>query len=50
MLERPMKAMKNGVYDAASPVSKALGDLRNQVEALDPRSKATYSHRASCSG
>jgi uncharacterized protein YaaN involved in tellurite resistance len=36
MLERPMKAMKNGVYDAASPVSKALGDLRNQVEALDP--------------
>ena len=36
MLERPMKAMKNGVYDAASPVSKALGDLRNTVEALDP--------------
>jgi uncharacterized protein YaaN involved in tellurite resistance len=36
MLERPMKAMKNGVYDAASPVSKALGDLRNTVESLDP--------------
>jgi uncharacterized protein YaaN involved in tellurite resistance len=36
MLERPMKAIKNGVYDAASPVSKALGDLRNTVESLDP--------------
>lgn len=36
MLERPMKAMKNGVYDAASPVSKALSDLRNTVESLDP--------------
>jgi uncharacterized protein YaaN involved in tellurite resistance len=36
MLERPMNAMKKGVYDAASPVSKALGDLRNTVESLDP--------------
>jgi uncharacterized protein YaaN involved in tellurite resistance len=36
MLERPMNAMKNGVFDNASPVSKALGDLRNTVEALDP--------------
>ena len=36
MLERPMNAMKNGVYDSASPVSKALGDLRNTVESLDP--------------
>src|ERR1700733_2992841 len=36
MLERPMNAMKKGVYDGSSPVSKALGDLRNTVEALDP--------------
>ena len=36
MLERPMSAMKNGVYDSASPVSKALLDLRNTVESLDP--------------
>jgi uncharacterized protein YaaN involved in tellurite resistance len=36
MLERPMSAMKNGVYDDAAPVSKALLDLRNTVESLDP--------------
>jgi uncharacterized protein YaaN involved in tellurite resistance len=36
MLERPMNAMKKGVYDGTSPVSKALGDLRNTVESLDP--------------
>ena len=36
MLERPMNAMKKGVYDGASPVSKALGDLRDTVESLDP--------------
>jgi uncharacterized protein YaaN involved in tellurite resistance len=36
MLERPMHAMKNGVYDNASPVSKALLDLRSTVESLDP--------------
>jgi len=36
MLERPTNAMKTGVYDGSSPVSKALGDLRNTVESLDP--------------
>jgi uncharacterized protein YaaN involved in tellurite resistance len=36
MLERPMNAMKKGVYDGSSPVSKALGDLRETVESLDP--------------
>jgi uncharacterized protein YaaN involved in tellurite resistance len=36
MLERPMSAMKDGVYDGSSPVSKALLDLRNTVESLDP--------------
>jgi uncharacterized protein YaaN involved in tellurite resistance len=36
MLERPMNALKKGVNDGSSPVSKALGDLRNTVESLDP--------------
>jgi uncharacterized protein YaaN involved in tellurite resistance len=36
MLERPMNATKSGVFDGSSPVSKALGDLRNTVESLDP--------------
>lgn len=36
MLERPVSAMRDGVFDAASPVSKALLDLRNTVESLDP--------------
>jgi uncharacterized protein YaaN involved in tellurite resistance len=36
MLERPMNAMKNGVFDGSSPISKGLLDLRNTVEALDP--------------
>ena len=36
MLERPMHAMKNGVFDDASPVSKGLLDLRKTVESLDP--------------
>jgi uncharacterized protein YaaN involved in tellurite resistance len=36
MLERPMNAMKNGVFDGSSPISKGLLDLRHTVEALDP--------------
>jgi len=36
MLDRPMNAMKNGVFDGSSPISKGLVDLRNTVEALDP--------------
>jgi uncharacterized protein YaaN involved in tellurite resistance len=36
MLERPMHAMKNGVFDGSSPISKGLIDLRNTVESLDP--------------
>jgi uncharacterized protein YaaN involved in tellurite resistance len=36
MLERPMSAMKNGVFDGSSPISKGLIDLRNTVESLDP--------------
>jgi hypothetical protein len=36
MLDRPMNAMKNGVFDGSSPISKGLIDLRNTVEALDP--------------
>jgi uncharacterized protein YaaN involved in tellurite resistance len=36
MLERPVKAMGAGLFDADSPVSKSLIDLRNTVEELDP--------------
>jgi uncharacterized protein YaaN involved in tellurite resistance len=36
MLDRPLAAMKNGVYDASSPISHSLLDLRNTVESLDP--------------
>jgi uncharacterized protein YaaN involved in tellurite resistance len=36
MLERPVKAMGTGLFDAGSPVSKSLIDLRNTVEELDP--------------
>ena len=36
MLERPMNALKNGVFDGGSPISKGLIDLRNTVESLDP--------------
>jgi uncharacterized protein YaaN involved in tellurite resistance len=36
MLERPVRAMGSGLFDAGSPVSKSLIDLRNTVEELDP--------------
>jgi uncharacterized protein YaaN involved in tellurite resistance len=36
MLERPVKTMKNGLFDAGSDISKSLVDLRNTVEKLDP--------------
>ena len=36
MLERPVKAMGSGLFDASSPVSRSLIDLRNTVEELDP--------------
>lgn len=36
MLERPVKAMGSGLFDAGSPVSRSLIDLRNTVEELDP--------------
>lgn len=36
MLERPVKAMKNGLFDEGSAISRGLIDLRNTVEDLDP--------------
>jgi uncharacterized protein YaaN involved in tellurite resistance len=36
MLERPVKAMGAGLFDAGSPLSRSLLDLRNTVEELDP--------------
>ena len=36
LLARPVNAMRNGLFDAGSPGSKGLVDLRNPVESLDP--------------
>lgn len=36
LLERPVRAMQSGLFDAGSDIGKCLVDLRNQVEALDP--------------
>jgi uncharacterized protein YaaN involved in tellurite resistance len=36
MLERPMKAMKSGLFDEGSEISQGLIKLRNKVEELDP--------------
>jgi uncharacterized protein YaaN involved in tellurite resistance len=36
MLDRPVKSMKNGLFDSGSQISKSLVDLRHTVEQLDP--------------
>src|SRR5262245_48785371 len=36
MLERPVRTMKNGLFDSGSDISRSLIDLRNTVEKLDP--------------
>src|SRR3954469_20097961 len=36
MLDRPMKAMENGLLDSKSEVARSLTDLRKTVEDLDP--------------
>jgi uncharacterized protein YaaN involved in tellurite resistance len=36
MLERPVNALKNGMLDESSPVSKGLIELRQTIEKLDP--------------
>jgi uncharacterized protein YaaN involved in tellurite resistance len=36
LLERPLSSLRSGVFDGNSAVSKALLDLRNTVESLDP--------------
>jgi uncharacterized protein YaaN involved in tellurite resistance len=36
MLDRPVNAMQNGIFDNSSPVAKSLLDLRQTVEKLDP--------------
>jgi len=36
MLDRPTRAMSNGVFDGGSTVSKSLLDLRKTIEGLDP--------------
>lgn len=37
MLDRPVAAMREGVFDDGSPVSKSLMELRRVVEDLDPK-------------
>ena len=36
MLERPVRATKNGLFDSGSDISQSLVDLRHTVEKLDP--------------
>ena len=45
MLDRPVKAMQDGLFDAKSPVAKSLVDLRNTIEELDPSGKDLFSPR-----
>src|SRR3984957_6532835 len=39
LLDRPVKTLKNGLFPSGSAVSRALVDLRNTVEKLDPSSQ-----------
>lgn len=45
MLERPMNAMQEGAFDDKAPVGKALIDLRETVESLDPTEQDILSPR-----
>lgn len=36
MLERPVKSLKNGLFDSGSDISGSLVDLRQTIEKLDP--------------
>ena len=36
MLERPVRTLKNGLFDSGSEISRSLIDLRSTVEKLDP--------------
>src|SRR3569833_1934474 len=37
--DRPVKTLKNGLFDSGSDISRALVDLRTTVERLDPSSQ-----------
>src|ERR1700722_1510269 len=39
LLDRPVKTLKNGLFDSGSDISRALVDLRTTVEKLDPSSQ-----------
>jgi uncharacterized protein YaaN involved in tellurite resistance len=39
LLDRPVRAMSNGIFDAGSAVSKQLLDLRATIERLNPRTQ-----------
>jgi uncharacterized protein YaaN involved in tellurite resistance len=36
MLERPVRSLKNGLFDSGSDISQSLVDLRTTIEKLDP--------------
>ncbi|MEZ4633167.1 MAG: toxic anion resistance protein [Deinococcales bacterium] len=36
LLDKPVRAMNEGVFDDGAPISKSLVELRNTIEALDP--------------
>ena len=36
MLDRPVKALENGLFDKGAQIGQGLIDLRRQIEALDP--------------
>lgn len=42
LLDRPTNAMKSGLYDNSSAVSRALLDLRNIAETLEPSHLASF--------
>jgi len=39
LLDRPVRAMNGGIFDASSAVSKQLLDLRSTIEKLNPRTQ-----------
>jgi uncharacterized protein YaaN involved in tellurite resistance len=45
MLQRPLRAMGSGLFDAGSPVSRTLIDLRNTIQELDPAKQDLFSPR-----
>jgi uncharacterized protein YaaN involved in tellurite resistance len=43
MLDRPVRSMDSGIFDAKSPIGKSLVDLRETVDDLDPSKHDLFS-------